>query len=246
MPITGNTKRRTRLSIVLLAGLAAVALAACDAAPPTPPLPGDTPRQVTVVGEGEVQGTPDTLTASVAISFLAEDATTALNQTNERMQVVSTALVDAGIDQNDIATTNVSLQPQYGPDGVSAPIGYESTNSLDITVRDISVAGRVLALVQSNGGNATRINSVTYSINDDSQLVKDARGRAFADAQDRAQQYADLAGLELGKVISISETGSGAPPPSPMPMERAMASAVPLSPGQQTVGFSVTVVWELR
>ena len=244
MPIAGNTKRRIRLSLVL-AGLAVAALTACDAAPPAPPLPGDAPRQVTVVGSGEVQGTPDTLTTNASISFVAQDVTTAMNQTNERQQQVLDALIEAGIDAADIATTNVSLQPQYSPDGVPNVVGYEASNSIDVTIRDISVASRVLALIVSNGGDATRINSVAFSINDDSQLVKDARTRAFEDAQDRAQQYADLSGLSLGKVISISEVSGGTPPPPPMPMERAMASAVPVSPGQQTVGFSVTVIWEL-
>jgi uncharacterized protein YggE len=239
-----NSKTRVRSCLIVLAGLVAAAVTACDAAPPAPPLPGDEPRQVTVIGEGEVLGTPDTLTASAAISFLAQDVTTAMNQTNERQRAVIDGLVEAGIDAKDIATTNVSVQPQYGPDGVSAPVGYEASNSIDVTIRDISVASRVLALIVSNGGDATRINSVAYSINDDSQLVRDARTRAFEDAQDRAQQYADLSGLELGKIISISETG-GVSPPSPMPMERAMASPVPLSPGQQSVGFSVTAVWEL-
>lgn len=245
MPIAGNSTRRVRFSLVMLAGVIAAALTACDAAPPAPPLPGDAPRQVTVVGEGEVQGTPDTLTASAAISFLAQDVTTAMNQTNERQRAVIDGLVEAGIDPEDIATTNVSVQPQYGPDGVSSPVGYEASNSIDVTIRDIAVASRVLALIVSNGGDATRINSVNFSIEDDSQLVKDARTRAFEDAQARAQQYADLSGLQLGKIISISETAGGTPPPTPMPMERAMASPVPLSPGQQTVSFSVTAIWEL-
>ena len=97
----------------------------------------------------------------------------------------------------------------------------------------------------TTGGDATRINSVSYSINDDSQLVKDARARAFNDAKDRAQQYADLSGLALGKVLSISEATDAAQPPMPTPMPRAMATEVPLSPGQQTVGYTVKVVWEL-
>lgn len=163
-----------------------------------------------MVGEGEVQGTPDTMTVNAAISFLAADATTALNQTSERMGAVNTALVEAGIEQDDIATTNVSLQPQYGPDGVSEPVGYEATNSIDVTVRDTAVAGRVLALIQSSGGDATRINSMNFSIDDDSELVKGARARAFEDAQARAQQYAELSGMELGKIISISRPA--APP----------------------------------
>lgn len=245
MPIAGIFRNRIRMSVVLVTGLAIAALTACDASS-APPLPGDTPRQVTVIGSGEVQGTPDTLNTSAEISFVSQDVTTAMNQTSDRQRAVIDALVEAGIDAKDIATTNVSLQPQYGPDGVSSIVGYQASNSIDVTIRDISVASRVLALIVSTGGDATRINSVTFSITDDSQLVKDARARAFKDAQDRAQQYADLSGLTLGKVISISEAGGGGvPPPSPMPMERAMADSVPVSPGQQAVGFTVTVIWEL-
>jgi uncharacterized protein YggE len=108
----------------------------------------------------------------------------------------------------------------------------------------VSTASRVLALIVSTGGDATRIGSVKFSIEDDSQLVRDARTRAFDDAKARAQQYAQLSGLKLGSVISISEAGASTPPPTPMPRP-AMAEAVPVEPGQQTVGFSVTVVWEL-
>ena len=103
----------------------------------------------------------------------------------------------------------------------------------------------MLTLIVSTGGDATRISSVSYSIADDSQLVKDARARAFNDAKTRADQYAQLSGLRLGRVLSISEASgntptAGAPPAPP----RSMA-AVPLEPGQQTVSFSVTAVWEL-
>jgi hypothetical protein len=76
--------------------------------------------------------------------------------------------------------------------------------------------------------------------------VKDARTRAFDDAKDRAEQYAQLAGLTLGDVISISESAGTMPPtPMPAPMPRAAMEAVPLEPGQQSVSFSVTVIWEL-
>jgi hypothetical protein len=111
-----------------------------------------------------------------------------------------------------------------------------------VKIRDLGSASRTLALIVSTGGDATRIDSVNYSIDDDAQLVRDARARAFDDAKARAEQYAELSGLRLGKVISISEA-SGATPPTPMP--RAATEAVPLEPGQQTVSFSVTVIWEL-
>src|SRR5277367_4084174 len=201
--------------LMLALGLAAAA-SACDHSPERV---GDNPRQVTVVGSGHVQGVPDTLTADVGIEFTARDVTAAMDQTNNRQQAVIDALANAGVDRKDISTTNVSLQPQYDNAG-STITGYRAANS-------------------------TRVNSVSYSIADDSQLVKDARAHAFADAKDRAAQYAQLSGLGLGKILSISET-SGATPPVPAPMRGGMASAVPLEPGQQTVSFSVTAIWELR
>ena len=147
-------------------------------------------------------------------------------------------------DRKDINTTNVTLQPQFDNAGNTIS-GYRANNSIRVKIHPAGSASRVLAVIVGTGGAATRINSVSYSIADDSQLVKDARARAFQDAKDRAEQYAALSGLGLGKIISISEA-SGATPPMPGPLRGAMQSAVPLEPGQQTVSFSVTAVWELR
>src|SRR6185312_9048998 len=202
-------------------------------------------RQVTVVGAGKVQGTPDTLTANVAIEATAPDVTAAMNQVSDRTRAVIDALANtAKIDRKDVSTTTVTLQPQYGADS-SAIVGYRANNSISVKIRDLGAASQTLALIVSTGGNAARINSVDYFIDDDSQLVKDARARAFNDAKDRAEQYAQLSGLDLGKVISISEA-AGTAPPTPTPMPRAAAAPVPLEPGQQTVSFSVTVIWELE
>jgi uncharacterized protein len=206
---------------------------------------GDNPRQVTVIGSGQVQGVPDTLTADVGIEFTAPDVTAAMNQTNDRQQAVINAVTGAGVDRKDISTTDVSLQPQFDNAG-GAITGYRASNSIRVKIHPTDSASHVLAVIVGAGGDATRINSVSYSIADDSQLVKDARARAFQDAKNRAEQYAQLSGLKLGKIISISEA-SGATPPLPGPLRGgAMPSAVPLEPGQQTVGFSVTAVWELR
>lgn len=235
----------TRFLLLAAAGLAA-ALSGCDASSgPTASADKET-RQVTVVGAGEVQGTPDTLTVNASIEFIAPDVTGAMNQTSQRQQAVIDALVGSGIDRKDISTTQVSLQPQFAGGDSTTIIGYRASNSIDVKIRKLDSASQALSLIVSTGGDATRINSVNYSIEDDSQLVKDARSRAFNDAKDRAEQYAQLSGLDLGKVISITESGGATPPPTPMPYSRgAEMAAVPVEPGQQTVGFSVTVIFEL-
>ena len=192
-----------------------------------------------------MQGTPDTLNANVSIEFNAPDVTSAMNQTSDRQQAVINALVNSGVDRRDISTTNVSLQPQFGGGDNPTIIGYRASNSIAVKIRKLDAASQALALIVSTGGDATRINSVNYSIEDDSQLLKDARSRAFDDAKDRAAQYAQLSGLTLGDVISISESAGTTPIPPPTPMPRAAMEAVPLEPGQQSVDFSVTVIWEL-
>ncbi|WP_293004234.1 SIMPL domain-containing protein [Mycobacterium sp.] len=229
------------IRILLATGLAASA-AACDHA--APEKVSENPRQVTVVGSGHVQGVPDTLTADAAIEFIARDVTAAMDQTNTRQQAVIDALANAGVDRKDISTTDVSLQPQYDTAG-AVVTGFRAANSIRVKIHPAGLASRLLAVIVGTGGDATRINSVSYSIADDSQLVKDARARAFQDAKDRAGQYAQLSGLGLGKIISISEASGGAVP-TVSPAPRMMPAAVPLEPGQQTVSFSVTAVWELR
>lgn len=240
------TARRRRAVARTVACAAAAALtiagvAGCDAnAGPI----AASPRQVTVIGFGEVRGVPDTLTADVGVEVMAPDATAAMNQASDRQEAVINALTADGIDSKDIATTSVNLQPQYGENSVIT--GYRASNSIQVTIRELDGASGALATIITAGGNSTRINSVNFSIEDDSTLVTDARARAFGDAKNRAQQYAELSDLSLGKVISISEVSGGVPPqPVPMPRGDAMAAAVPLSPGEQTISFTVTAVWEL-
>ena len=215
-----------------------VTLAGCDSAPPVQA----NARQVTVVGSGTVQGAPDTVTADVGVEVLAPDVTAAMSQANDRQKAVIDALTGEGIETKDIRTTAVDLQPQYGENSVIT--GYRAGNSVNVTIRQIDKAPRALSAVVAAGGNATRITAVNFTIDDDSRLVSDARARAFEDAKARASQYAQLSGMSLGRVISISEA-AGNGPPQPMPAPKAMAAGVPLQPGQQTVSFSVTVVWEL-
>lgn len=235
MPIT------TRLTLCAAAALAATVLSGCDSKP-AQPVAGNA-RQVTVVGTGKVQGAPDTVTADVAIEVVAPDVTAAMNQASDRQRAVIDALAGRGFDTKDISTTTVSVQPQYGDNSVIT--GYRAANTIAVTIHRLDAAPAALATVVNVGGNSARINAVTFTIEDDSKLVSDARARAFDDARNRAQQYAELSGLSLGKIISISEAPDANPSrPQPVP-QGAMAADVPLQPGQQTVGFAVTAVWEL-
>ncbi|RAV15088.1 hypothetical protein DQP55_06905 [Mycolicibacterium sp. GF69] len=247
MRSAARAKTPIRVLAAAAVGLIAV-LSGCDAkAAPAFTNDDSTPRQVTVAGTGEVLGTPDTLTIDAGVEVVAPDAAGALNQSSQLQRAVIDALADSGIDRKDINTSQVSVQPQYAGGDSSTINGYRATNTIDIKVRQLNTAPQVFGIIAGRGGNATRINNVTLGIEDDSQLVREARARAFNDAKMRAEQYALLAELDLGKVLSISEVPTSTPP-TPYQSPRGPAAemaAVPIEPGQQAVGFTVTVVYEL-
>ncbi|GAB4589559.1 SIMPL domain-containing protein [Nocardia sp. IFM 10818] len=202
-------------------------------------------RTVTVVGTGKVQGAPDVLNADLSAEVTAPDVSAAVDGANAKAKAMTDAMVGAGAKREDIRTSDLSVQPEYGPEGRTIT-GYRATNSVHVAIRELPKASAVLDAAVKAGGNETRISSVSFGLEDNTKLLSDARARAFEDAKSRAQQYADLSGLGLKSVQTISEDSSG-DWPSPLARENAPSGAADFSlePGQQTVTFTVTVVWEI-
>ncbi|WP_068280549.1 SIMPL domain-containing protein [Aldersonia kunmingensis] len=209
----------------------------------------DNPREVTVVGTGEVRGAPDILNADVGVEVIAPDVSGAVSEANAHVQAIIDAVTAAGVAREDVRTTEVTLQPEYAMPGAGggtrAVSGYRATNTVRITIRELGSASEILDDAVRAGGDAARLGNVSFAIEDDSQLLADARASAFNDAKTRAEQYADLADVSLGDVITINETSSGSPSPMPRASSADELSAIPLEPGTQTVTFNVTVSWAL-
>ncbi|MGZ8179150.1 SIMPL domain-containing protein [Williamsia sp. SKLECPSW1] len=239
---------RSRWVPVSVAAACAVLVGGVAACGSDSPSPTSDPPAVTVTGTGEVQGTPDTLTATVGVTTRADDVSSAIAQAGSRVQAVTAAVEKAGVDRKDVQTEQVSLQPQYAGSapGVGPSVtGYEATNTVRITVRDLSRASTVLGAAVDAGGNDARLSGVAFRIDDDSRLLGDARQRAFDDAKTRAEQYAKLSGTSLSRVLSVQENVTGQRQPLSADSS-AQASTVPIEPGQQSVTVSVTVKWGLR
>ncbi|MFF3221942.1 SIMPL domain-containing protein [Nocardia suismassiliense] len=206
-------------------------------------------RHVTVVGSGQVRGAPDILNADLGVEVTAENVSAAIARANDKAKAMTDAVVGAGATREDVRTTDVSIQPQYsgGPNGGDTVIGYRATNSVRVVVRDLTKASGVLDSAIKAGGNETRLRSVSFAIDDNSQLLADARARAFADAKARAEQYAVLAGVQLTEVDTITEASShDDDSANKMSAQDAAPQSVPLEPGTQTVTFTVKVTWGLR
>lgn len=201
---------------------------------------------VTVQGTGRVSGRPDTLRATVGVSARRASVQEALDAANSAAQRVLDALDDAGVAQDDVRTTEFSVNPQFNQDG--AITGYEVANLVEATLRDLDRVGAVLEAVVEAGGDDARVQGVSYALEDDAALLTEARAAAVADARARAEQYAEAAGVELGALAAISELPRDGVFNQDFAAEEAAgaATSVPLAPGTQDVAVTVTATWTIR
>lgn len=209
----------------------------------------DDEHEVSVVGTGEVRGAPDILNADLGIEVTGPDVSSATDAANAKAQAMINAITAAGVKKEDVRTSELSIRPEYANPGAAGGAntisGYQVTNSVRVVVRDLESGSKVLNDAVAAGGNDARLSNVSYAIDDDSKLLADARARAFENAKDRAQQYASLAGMKLGKVRNISESHSGSSEPRAMKSDAA-AAPMALEPGTQTVSFTVSAKWDLK
>lgn len=206
---------------------------------------------ISVTGVGEVIVVPDTANIQIGVQVFAEELAVAQEMSNEQIQSIIDTLVAAGVEERDIQTSNysVSIRQQYDDQGIAtAVLGYDIYNTLSVTVRDVDDLGEILDQAVSSGAN--QIYGIYFFTDDLTEATAQARERAVEDANARAGQLAAAAGLELGRVLNISEGFSQAP--LPVEYARGMAaegdmagSAVPIQTGSQSVQIMVTVTYEI-
>jgi uncharacterized protein YggE len=239
---------RNKTLFVSAALLLALALGACS-----PAVTGNAAapvRTLSVTGTGQTFLSPDIAYIYVGVHTEEDTAANAVEANNAQTQKVIDALKKAGVDANDIRTSNFSIWPnqQYSPDGQPTGTRYVVDNSVYVTVRKLDSLGDLLDSAIAAGANS--INSVQFDVADNTEALKKAREEAVKDAQKQAQELADAAGMSLGAVQSISFNES-----APIPFMEfgkgggggaAVESAVPINPGQLTVTATVNMSYEIK
>jgi len=207
-------------------------------------------RRLTLIGTGSVFVTPDMATVSLGVSSFKKNASGAMRANSATMGKVFEHLKAAGIKPRDIQTSQLSLNPRWAQRNNNNTqlriIGYQAVNTVTVRVRAIDRVGAILDVLTKVGAN--RINSISFGVQTPRPHRDEARRRAVKDARAKAELYADAAGVELGRIISISENGA-IPQPSKMArMEMATmaADAVPVAVGELGLRSSVTLVFEIK
>lgn len=209
-------------------------------------------RSITVTGDGDAAGAPDQAQVNAGVQTMAPTVADASRQNQAIVEQILAALAEQGIDAKHIQTANYSIWPEQHHDargsGEVTITGYRVNNTVNVTIEDIEKVGKVLAAVTNAGANT--IHGVNFGVKDTAALEERARAAAMKDARARAESLAELAGVELGEVLSISTTSQGN---YPMPMmaggRMAMMEAAPtpgISPGQLSVSAQVHVSWAIR
>jgi hypothetical protein len=122
------------------------------------------------------------------------------------------------------------------------------TNTLTAKLRNFSTAGSVIDAVTAAAGNAARIDSLTFSIEDPRKVEDTARTDAVNQAVSHARSMAQAAGERLGPVCSLSDETSPtyfSAGPLRQSASADVASPVPLQAGSQQVSAQITLVYAL-
>jgi uncharacterized protein YggE len=196
---------------------------------------------VTVTGFGEAEAVPDRATASLGAEARGLDAERALAAAGECIERMRAALRESGVDDRSMRTTHSSTWTDSSAGGSSRVV---ARLGLQVTLRDVAVAGDVVGAAVVAGGEPARMDGISLEISDPTQPRARARDAAWADAVSRASQWAALAGRRLGEVQWVTEGGADAVPMLMRGMAgAAKAMSVPVEAGQQTVSADVTVRW---
>ena len=229
-------KHRTALAAAAVAAALLTAPALAQVIPPA---------AISVTGEATVSVPPDLAEIDGGVTSEAKTAREASEANNAAMGKVLQALKGAGIEEKDIRTARLSLQPQSAPNrsGPSAIAGYRASNRVTVRVRDVTKVANVIDTLVGAGAN--EIGGINFVVSQASKLLDEARERAVADARRKAEIYARAAGVTLGAPLSISEEGNSAPVPYRR-MAAGMAASAPVAQGEETLAVTVSVSWAIK
>lgn len=219
------------------------------------------PTTINVRGEGEVLARPDIGQFTFAVRAEGDDAVTAQETSAEGMNAIIAYLTEQGVAENDIKTTNYSLNPQYRyeericpansycPPGEQILDGYEVSQMVEVKVRDLDMSGDLISGVGERG--ATNISGLQFTIDDESELKAQARAAAIEEAKEKARQLADDLDVRIVRMIGFYEEEGYYPKHSygmggDMMMQEAAVRNPDMPTGENEITSVVNITYEIK
>jgi uncharacterized protein YggE len=203
---------------------------------------------VTVEATGLVKVVPDAVQFNFSVFAIDASSSGALKRANELASQAREALDKANVDKDEIATQSINIYPEYSysQDGVQNLVGFRATQSFAVTLRDTTSAGEVVDAVVASVGTDLSIDTLAPILIDSKDAAEQARENAIKIAKDKAEDYADLLGVDLGNVISVREFATSGVTPQPWlraDLAVGESSKTVVDLGTQEVSVTVEARW---
>lgn len=207
-----------------------------------------------VTGSGTVYAKADIANLTIGVKTeVKKTAALATADNNDKMNEVVRAIKDLGVEEKDIKTTNYNLSPVYNwtESRGQELIGYQVSQNVTLKIRDLEKIGDIIAKTTEKGAN--QVGSINFTIDDEFELMNDARELAIEKAKQKAQLIAEQSGMKLGEIKGVHENSY-----SPVPyaytnakIERAADEAGGISSpsieaGTNEIRAEVTLIYEVK
>ncbi|KKQ36107.1 MAG: Orf1 protein [candidate division WS6 bacterium GW2011_GWA2_37_6] len=215
-------------------------------------------KTYSVQGYATRKVTPDT--ATITVGTILED-TNIVNLQNKANEKVSKAITDIkalGIKEEDIQTSEYSVEPDYDSAGERI-IGYKINISVKVTIKNTNPEDNLVSDVMSKAiaAGLNEVRNLAYSVEDEENILEELKLEAIDKAKEKAEEQSDRAGLKLGDVTNVVESGyypiygydTGVlreESAEASPDSTDSGSSIQIQPGQFELSSYVTVTFEIK
>ena len=220
-------------------------------------LPQNAPHEISVTGQGKTFTKPDIAIVTLGVTSQAAKSQDAVNANNQKMDVITKAVKNLGVEDKDIQTTLYNLNPIYGSSGpvtYGFPVqqnkitGYELQQQIEVKVRNFDKINDILDSATTNGANT--VGNLQFTVDDMEKARADARAKAIAQAKEKATLLIGQTGLQLEKLVDISEGYASNPQPMYAQaagiMDKSASIAPSIQTGQMEVDSNVTLTYRVK
>jgi uncharacterized protein len=211
------------------------------------------PMSIPVTGKGEVTAIPNIASFNYSVVESGKDVGEAQTKATTKNNAILDYLKSKGIEDKDIKTSGYNIYPkyEYNPtSGKQTLTGYEVNMSVTVKVRKADNAGEILSQVGTWG--VSYVSGLTFTVDDEDALKRQARDMAIEDAKEQAKLLADKLGVKLGDIVSYYEMEDYSPYPmyeSYAGYEKSVSQAsvpVQIEAGEQKIVRQVSVSFEIK
>ena len=205
-----------------------------------------------VTGQGSVTLDPDLALINIGVETIDVNVSGARDSAAKAMEAILKVVKTRGLTDADVQTLAFNIYPQYEwkQDNRRILTGYMVSNTAQIKIRDLDSVGVIIDEVAGAGGNATRINGISFTVEDPDPFMNDLRKAAVNDAILKAAHFASLTGTSAGPLVYIAEVGSGGSVIQDFGGERAFraaaAPATSISGGELELKMSVQAAFAIQ